>query len=73
MELSYGFTVFLFVCNMVHADDFEVVENESARAFLERYNREAPEVMNQYMLKAWTYNTNLTDYNSQQMVTTVSV
>lgn len=52
---------------MVAADDNDAME-EKARAFLKRYNSEVQDVMYQVALKSWAYYTNLTEYNSEQMV-----
>lgn len=56
--------VFFFCCGRA-ADDTEIAR---AQEFLERYSAEAEKVYYQSSLKAWTYNTNVTDYNSEQMV-----
>lgn len=43
-----------------------------ARQFLERYEKEAENVWYQGSTKAWAYYTNITDYNSEQMVRHIS-
>ncbi|XP_053409042.1 angiotensin-converting enzyme-like isoform X1 [Mercenaria mercenaria] len=52
-------------CHVLAADDNVT---EKAILFLQRYNREAIEVTYESGIKAWIYNTNITDYNSEQMV-----
>jgi hypothetical protein len=63
-----GYILFFLVfccCRSFAADD-----NEEARArqFVEKYDKEAVEVSYESALKSWIYNTNITDYNSEQMV-----
>ena len=63
----------LFILNFCYCRAFlvDVNEEERARQFLEKYDTEAAGVTYLSVLKAWTYNTNLTDYNSEQMVSYV--
>lgn len=63
-ENSAVFLTFLFCCGLA-ADDSEIAR---AKNFLERYNEEAEKVYYQANLKSWAYYTNITDYNSEQMV-----
>ena len=41
---------------------------QRAAAFLERFDVKATELMYQYSLASWEYNTNITDENSQKLV-----
>lgn len=53
-----------------------VVETETAlsqlelraQEFLKRYDENATQLMYQYSLASWAYNTNITDENSQKLV-----
>jgi len=68
MQLLCGFLTSWIIVGCVIAADDNIDVDEKARAFLRRYNAEAPDYMHEYITKAWAYFTNLTDYNSQQMV-----
>lgn len=63
---GYGLVLmsFVFCC---YGNGLETNET-LARQFLGRYESEAEEVSYQNSLKAWAYNTNITDYNSDQLV-----
>ena len=43
-------------------------EIDRANAFLKKYEASASDISYKSSLAAWTYNTNITDYNSEQMV-----
>lgn len=67
MGWKIGFVLTSVVFNLVFGD---IVPNkESAKEFLDHFDTNATELSNIVSLKAWTYNTNITEYNSEQMVT----
>ena len=43
-------------------------DEDAARLWADQYNQEAQVVYYEYMEAEWTYNTNITDHNSQKAV-----
>ena len=48
-------------------------ENPDAEQFLDEFNATAVDIAYESSVLAWAYNTNVTDYNSQKMVSSLSL
>lgn len=54
------------ICPLVYAD--KNTNEVEAKVFLDEYNSTAEEVWNAYTEASWSYNTNITDANKEEMV-----
>ncbi|GCC17250.1 hypothetical protein chiPu_0020514 [Chiloscyllium punctatum] len=54
------------------APAFSLTAEQEAQQFLHEFNAEAEKLVYQSSLASWVYNTNITDENALQMVSTLS-
>lgn len=67
MYLKTGFITTLVLCDIVRTEISASVEDR-ARDVIHRFQTEGIKIANNFANKAWAYYTNISDFNSKQMV-----